>query len=546
MAKNLLTTYPGKVNPSTPQYPYGEPRDVVINGDGTGTPWQAELIKDIYGLLQALLTEANIVPSNTADNATNSQYLEGIKKIITEDGITTQDLTLNTISYPNNTSIDTTGFTTVGDGGGATWVQNGNTGQTPSQTPSQLNSALLNDANGVQWVLVGGVTIAAVGGDFLAGDIKYKVDTEGFSSSQTIDLTYAPAMYDNATWADLYNNGAVTVTPNFYSNFGDPSNKRCSGRVLIGEAASKFAGDGGTDGGTSWLSDQAVSPAYLAINSHLVVTNDVGNYAATFGVRSLNNTGAGAIAVGSAVVNDKAEGRGWGLITELQHEDGAWVTNGFEVAAKNKSSDNFTYSPYNATFGVFGGRLVAGGDDVFGGSSTNPSTAGLIIINNTNTWNTGIVIASDAITGTDGTAGSVTNGTAISMGRRHVIRWNSPEGTDTYGAGIVSTVTNTTNSNTQQFIDNGVNFVNSTGKQIVRFAGGASTVNYIQIGASTTGSPVTLTASGDDSDINLRLNPKGTGVVQFGTHTAIGAETVTGYINIKDSSGVDRKVAIVS
>ena len=85
MAKNLLTAYPGKVGPSTPQYPYGEPRDVITNGDGTGTPWQAELIKDVYGLLQAILTGADITPSNTADNAVTSQYLDGLRDILGQD-----------------------------------------------------------------------------------------------------------------------------------------------------------------------------------------------------------------------------------------------------------------------------------------------------------------------------------------------------------------------------------------------------------------------------------------------------------------------------
>ncbi len=34
--------------------------------------------------------------------------------------------------------------------------------------------------------------------------------------------------------------------------------------------------------------------------------------------------------------------------------------------------------------------------------------------------------------------------------------------------------------------------------------------------------------------------------IYFGTHSAIGAETVTGYITIKDSGGTLRKVAVVS
>lgn len=36
------------------------------------------------------------------------------------------------------------------------------------------------------------------------------------------------------------------------------------------------------------------------------------------------------------------------------------------------------------------------------------------------------------------------------------------------------------------------------------------------------------------------------GVVQFGTHSALAAETVTGYITIKDAAGNNRKVAVVS
>lgn len=36
------------------------------------------------------------------------------------------------------------------------------------------------------------------------------------------------------------------------------------------------------------------------------------------------------------------------------------------------------------------------------------------------------------------------------------------------------------------------------------------------------------------------------GILNFGTHSAIGAETVTGYITIKDIGGTSRKIAVVS
>lgn len=66
----------------------------------------------------------------------------------------TTDLISSTTSFDADTVLLTSGFTTSGDGGGATWVQNGITGQTASQAPAQLANTLFNDGNGVQWALV--------------------------------------------------------------------------------------------------------------------------------------------------------------------------------------------------------------------------------------------------------------------------------------------------------------------------------------------------------------------------------------------------------
>jgi hypothetical protein len=45
---------------------------------------------------------------------------------------------------------------------------------------------------------------------------------------------------------------------------------------------------------------------------------------------------------------------------------------------------------------------------------------------------------------------------------------------------------------------------------------------------------------------NVVLEPAGTGNVQYGTHSAVGSETITGYIEIKDASGTLRKLAVLS
>jgi hypothetical protein len=61
---------------------------------------------------------------------------------------------------------------------------------------------------------------------------------------------------------------------------------------------------------------------------------------------------------------------------------------------------------------------------------------------------------------------------------------------------------------------------------------------YVELAAETAG-------TGTD-DIDIRLTPAGTGKVRFGSHSAIAAETVTGYITIVDSGGTSRKIAVVS
>jgi hypothetical protein len=82
--------------------------------------------------------------------------VNGIDSFITIGGsakITTSDL----IALDNASSIgdviDTTGYSVAGDGGGGQWVKTGETGSA-SQSPIQLNDALLNDAKGNQWRLV--------------------------------------------------------------------------------------------------------------------------------------------------------------------------------------------------------------------------------------------------------------------------------------------------------------------------------------------------------------------------------------------------------
>jgi hypothetical protein len=78
MAINPGTRYPGKMAPAVPAYPYGQARNITNPGDGTGTPWEADVVNDLFGLQQALLSAAAVVPSTVPEAVGASQYLQAI------------------------------------------------------------------------------------------------------------------------------------------------------------------------------------------------------------------------------------------------------------------------------------------------------------------------------------------------------------------------------------------------------------------------------------------------------------------------------------
>jgi hypothetical protein len=93
-----------------------------------------------------------------------------------------------------------------------------------------------------------------------------------------------------------------------------------------------------------------------------------------------------------------------------------------------------------------------------------------------------------------------------------------------------------------------INFWTSNGGsrhfQVAHTAG--TIVNYATVTGSATGAAPAFSVAGTDTDIDLALTPKGTGNVRFGTYTASMALTVQGYIEIKDSGGTIRKLAVIA
>lgn len=74
-----------------------------------------------------------------------------------------------------------------------------------------------------------------------------------------------------------------------------------------------------------------------------------------------------------------------------------------------------------------------------------------------------------------------------------------------------------------------LSFQTGHGQQIVVADGGVSTVNYLQIQGSPTGSGPIISALGSDSNVNLTLTPKGAGNTIISTGNLSAANMISGY-----------------
>ena len=68
----------GRLTPPDANYTYGSARNDSTGTSGDGTPIKEAVMNDVYGLQQAILLAAGIVPSGNADTVLASQYLQGL------------------------------------------------------------------------------------------------------------------------------------------------------------------------------------------------------------------------------------------------------------------------------------------------------------------------------------------------------------------------------------------------------------------------------------------------------------------------------------
>lgn len=81
---NLEVEFPDGTDPSSADYPHGEPRDVSAPGAGDGFPYESPVAKDVYGFFEAVLDSQTpaVVPTGNPETAIASQVLDTLRLIL--------------------------------------------------------------------------------------------------------------------------------------------------------------------------------------------------------------------------------------------------------------------------------------------------------------------------------------------------------------------------------------------------------------------------------------------------------------------------------
>ncbi|WP_457798072.1 hypothetical protein [Methylocystis sp. S23] len=245
----------------------------------------------------------------------------------------------------------------------------------------------------------------------------------------------------------------------------------------------------------SWLYAKAGN-GRIAIGGFSRSSNTVSPYHDTIG------------AAGFAIA-DFAGRPAWGGYFDCQFESGTQCY-GVEIAVKNKGP-NLTSTPYFMTSGTYGIWAPGGGDNAYGGASTNPSNTAIAIGRGGNTWNRALVIAANALTGDDGATGTAV---AIEMAKGHIVSWRAPG--NVQGASIRSDVTGAAGSDVSQvFEDAKVSWFGAGGgSTIASLSHISGAVNYLRLVNNIAAFAPQIVAAGSDAIIDIDLVPKAGGGVR--------------------------------
>jgi hypothetical protein len=399
--------------------------------------------------------------------------------------------------------------------------------------------------NGVQNVdVVGGTTLSAY------------VPGIGSVTAQSLaaGAVTTPAIAAGAVVAASIATGAVSTklnteatnqltTGEYYSDLGARI-MRFNDRILLGAAT---IGDGKQSPTTRDWMDALITPS--TSTGQLAVLSTVGETAVFGGTRSSDAPTSGTEAcigvVGICINNATGATQqvGFGGYFEVDQEPNAGFSAALEVDSANQSGTVVALTPYslfpsgaqpcvNAWFAAGGAR-----------SGVVNSSAGLVFLQNGAQFDKGIIFQ----------GGAIASNEAIAFAQNHAMQWWA---SSTVPSGFINSTASTYNFGIA-ITDAGIYIGNSpsgssNATASLEAVNVVSAANYVSVYGSIAGVSPTIAASGSDTNINLSLSPKGTGLLGFGGATASSAtsgsgsslpSTPAGYLEfILNSNGITYKI----
>ncbi len=297
---------------------------------------------------------------------------------------------------------------------------------------------------------------------------------------------------------------------------------------------------------------------YLEQNSSVSGYGTIGIHGSARAQGGTGGAGEARLAVTAFAYNDLEGGvQGvWGLYSTVMRAPAGGggailgATHGLEIDVANMGATvpiwPSTPFPQGLTSGAW---ICSGGESTEGGAGGSPGAAsvGIGIIQNdsqavkTASFEKGIVFHNNAILGTDGATGT---GIAIAFATGHSMYWynNSNQLCAEIAA---SGRTFASTGWRMDFTDSGVKFEDrGTGAYALAITKPAVTANGLNITGSATGNPVVVSAQGSDTNIDLIIAAKGTGVIDFRNIAFAGsAGSSAGYLPVK-VNGTDYKIQL--
>ncbi|HVH93229.1 MAG TPA: hypothetical protein VM783_17830 [Candidatus Acidoferrum sp.] len=218
---------------------------------------------------------------------------------------------------------------------------------------------------------------------------------------------------------------------------------------------------------------------------------------------------------------------------------------GAEICVVNRGPTKVN-TPYFSENGITIGLQVDSGVGFTSAqmSGITKASSAIVVVENadgTIPFLNGLVFQATSLDGTNGNDSG--HGEAIVMAKGHRVRWYKPG--NVAGPVITSDVGGAAQNTNLVFTDFGLQVQNASSQPIVQFANSANSKNGFQINTADGSGNVSIEVIGVDANVSLRLAPKGTGLVQFGTAWASGSGSPNGYILVLDAAGNQRKLATI-